>query len=495
MPAQRVPQVPYGSTAVVRGPQGPAGSPGADGAPGPGVPAGGATGRVLAKTSATDYATAWTDLSGTYARKGRKVVSVYDEFTAVADGALSGRTPLRGNAWQVTGATPPAITSGLATSTGTGYMWQNLGTAPGAIACETVWLTSGTNATQTMAFTGGTSTIDLNNLAAHFNYGPTRYTVTVRKDGGTFDTILFGVWRRPCRQDGVTPYTFGMFLRDDTLAIVGPNGEVHAISDPRVRQILGTVVFWEPGGASPQSGLRSVSAVPEVTTGEPNGADITDVLVGYGLSQTSGDGTSGGRDTACMVSMGEQNVNQLPTITFGPGVIYTKLTSSAAAAAVSINTDRWIPNGSTIQLESGTNTETVTASANSTGTGPYATTVSALTKTHPAESAAQVTVPASFRTTIYSNNGSLNLPASIFQASVGFYFAGQTAQIFQPSAGVIQFTGLGAGKGVVRVPALTTGNRPAAATVGAGSHMFDTTLGKPIWSDGTNWKDATGTTV
>lgn len=41
----------------------------------------------------------------------------------------------------------------------------------------------------------------------------------------------------------------------------------------------------------------------------------------------------------------------------------------------------------------------------------------------------------------------------------------------------------------------TTGNRPPAATVKAGAQWYDTTLGKPIWSDGTNWKDAAGTTV
>lgn len=39
-----------------------------------------------------------------------------------------------------------------------------------------------------------------------------------------------------------------------------------------------------------------------------------------------------------------------------------------------------------------------------------------------------------------------------------------------------------------------TGSRPAAAT-GAGAMWFDTTLGKPIWSDGTVWRDAAGTAV
>jgi hypothetical protein len=39
----------------------------------------------------------------------------------------------------------------------------------------------------------------------------------------------------------------------------------------------------------------------------------------------------------------------------------------------------------------------------------------------------------------------------------------------------------------------TTDNRPS--TPKKGEHYFDETLGKPIWHDGTNWIDATGTTV
>ena len=49
--------------------------------------------------------------------------------------------------------------------------------------------------------------------------------------------------------------------------------------------------------------------------------------------------------------------------------------------------------------------------------------------------------------------------------------------------------------GVFKTLAVATGSRPSASTVGAGGMIFDTTLAKPIWSDGTNWKDATGTTV
>jgi hypothetical protein len=42
---------------------------------------------------------------------------------------------------------------------------------------------------------------------------------------------------------------------------------------------------------------------------------------------------------------------------------------------------------------------------------------------------------------------------------------------------------------------VATGSRPTAASAGAGAMIYDTTLSKPIWSNGTVWKDAAGTTV
>lgn len=41
----------------------------------------------------------------------------------------------------------------------------------------------------------------------------------------------------------------------------------------------------------------------------------------------------------------------------------------------------------------------------------------------------------------------------------------------------------------------TTALRRSAGQAGAGGMSYDTTLGKPIWSDGTVWRDATGATV
>lgn len=41
----------------------------------------------------------------------------------------------------------------------------------------------------------------------------------------------------------------------------------------------------------------------------------------------------------------------------------------------------------------------------------------------------------------------------------------------------------------------STGGRPSAATVGSGAMIYDTTLSKPVWSDGAVWRDAAGTAV
>lgn len=46
----------------------------------------------------------------------------------------------------------------------------------------------------------------------------------------------------------------------------------------------------------------------------------------------------------------------------------------------------------------------------------------------------------------------------------------------------------------LRPGATSTAGRPAAS-VGVGSMYYDTTIGKPIWSNGSVWKDAAGTTV
>ena len=44
-----------------------------------------------------------------------------------------------------------------------------------------------------------------------------------------------------------------------------------------------------------------------------------------------------------------------------------------------------------------------------------------------------------------------------------------------------------------KVEQYTTAARPDVDDVEVGAEIFDTTLGKPVWSDGTDWVDSTGT--
>lgn len=70
----------------------------------------------------------------------------------------------------------------------------------------------------------------------------------------------------------------------------------------------------------------------------------------------------------------------------------------------------------------------------------------------------------------------------------------------------VNFTVTGSGQGIdpMTVTAVTipqpfvnypTGGRPSAVAAGAGAFYYDTTLGKPAWSNGSVWKDAAGTTI
>ena len=47
-------------------------------------------------------------------------------------------------------------------------------------------------------------------------------------------------------------------------------------------------------------------------------------------------------------------------------------------------------------------------------------------------------------------------------------------------------------EGPLRLKSYTTAGRPNVSVAGVGGAIFDTTLGKPVWSDGTNWRDASG---
>jgi hypothetical protein len=75
------------------------------------------------------------------------------------------------------------------------------------------------------------------------------------------------------------------------------------------------------------------------------------------------------------------------------------------------------------------------------------------------------------------------------------YAGGNGAGYVQDPALGNVFSGDVRSNGAVKVQAVGTGNRPTAASKEAGAMIFDTTLNKPIWSDGTHWRDATGAVV
>lgn len=92
-------------------------------------------------------------------------------------------------------------------------------------------------------------------------------------------------------------------------------------------------------------------------------------------------------------------------------------------------------------------------------------------------------------------------PAGFIGGSASAVFVGGSLP-FSPLANNTQDLGLTSLKWryvragtAIQTGALATTGRPSAATAGAGAMYFDTTLNKPAWSDGTNWRDATGTIV
>jgi hypothetical protein len=49
--------------------------------------------------------------------------------------------------------------------------------------------------------------------------------------------------------------------------------------------------------------------------------------------------------------------------------------------------------------------------------------------------------------------------------------------------------------GPLRISPYSTAMRPSATSLDAGTMIFDTSLKKPIWSDGVKWRDASGVEV
>lgn len=95
--------------------------------------------------------------------------------------------------------------------------------------------------------------------------------------------------------------------------------------------------------------------------------------------------------------------------------------------------------------------------------------------------------------TIIANDGTTTRVAignTFTLPGIAFGQTGDTL-IFRSAAGVLST----AANGVFKTGQNVTASRPSASTVGAGAQFYDTTLQKPIWSNGTVWRDAAGNTV
>lgn len=472
------PVVVASGVSMVIGPEGPAGPAGS-----------GVTNNATDLTSGTLNAARLPDLSGTYARSGRKTVTVYDEFSRYADGALAGKVPSVGAAWVTTGAQPTVVTSGKATSTGTGYMIQTLTERFAAITTEVVWSGTGTAAAMAM---GGAVALESNvdNLVPHLNFGPDGFACTIHRDGGTFD-LLFGGnvnWEKPAPVDGTTICRYTMLLREGTLVIIGPTGDTYSCTDPRIAAFTGVEVFWEPmtsGGTV--AGLVSVGASVEATTGEVSQLDMAGLAAPPRLGNLGA--LVGNPGTAYEVSLGVEQVSALPGITFGPyfGYVYTQITAAASVGDTVLHVADLISSGTSCQIDSGAGSEIVVPTPNLGGypLGPYTLPVAALAKAHPVGTA--VIITGCTKTHVYVNSGFLILPPTTALEGGALYFSNAfDTYLTEAASGVLaQAPG-----NVFRTGQGVTGSRPSAVTVGDGAQFYDTTLKQPIFSDGAAWRDA-----
>lgn len=338
-----------------------------------------------------------------------QAATIADDFTLRADiASLDGVTPQRGADWLVTGAQGVGVASGRATSTGLGYLYA--AGDPDVLSCDVEFSGSATEFTMTMSWSAS-ATFDLASLL-HVNFGATGFSATVRQDTGSFDSIFFGNWTTPLKTDG-TLYRFSIAVDGDRLTILAPNGESFASGvDPRISLNRGSWVFWEPTTSGANSAkLARVSAYS--LTGGTLGAHAHPNQVGSMAAAVQPDRISGGRGARWQTTIGYEPTTRMPSVTFGAGTISTALSGAHSIAASSIVTVSAIPNGSTVQIESGTNSETVTTNGSPTGTGPYTSTISsALTKAHASGVAAIATTTATAQTYMYYNpeNGFFWLP-------------------------------------------------------------------------------------
>lgn len=429
---------------------------------------------------------------------GRSDLLLYHDFSDDADGNPNGRAVDEGGVnWATTGTVAPVVTSGKLSSTGSGYLYTTLSGRPLVVEADVSFGGTGNdNSSCTIAIckTAGATLI---NDIAHMIFGPSGASLQMNKDAtGGFDFNLSAEWPE-IPKDG-TRARVKLAIVGDTATIIGPDGRTSSTTDRRIGDTLGTAyqtVFWQASTSSATDAyLHTCTVWGSESSGTPSFWDR--VVSGIATIRTAPARLVGAANKAYQVSIGGGNGanSGYPTVGFGTAStgqdsLRAILLASASIGGTSISLDQPLYGYSTVTIGYGNAAETVSVSSTS-GTGsPYTITVGALTKNHSANE------PVTAATTRYKEiyldmaNGLLFLPtATAVNGVLEFGNARDTTLQRSATATLSMPSG-----GSFRVGRNTTANRPSASTVGQGAMFFDTTLNKPIWSNGTSWVLADGT--
>lgn len=431
--------------------------------------------------------------------QGRGVTLLYDDFSAYANGSPSGEeTVVGGFAWVTSGSEPPTVTSGKLSSTGSGYLYTTLDATPIVVEAEVSFGGTGNDTaccTIAICKTAGGTLID--NIA-HMIFGPTGANLQLNKDGsGNFDFILDASWPE-IPKDG-TKARVRLAIRGDRATIYGPDGSAWSTRDRRIGDTLGTdyqTVFWQATtGGSTDAYLHTCTVYGETVSGTPA---LADRVTAAGVETTvNPDTTIFSRGKPWQMRMGSKVTSPYPSVIYGlaAGEMRAILLADALTGATSIQCDVPMYGIGSITIGYGDDAETVTASGTSGSSSPYTITVSALAGDHDANE--PITNVSANTTELYFDmqNGLLVIPTSTVTAGLLEIGTSRDSGVTRGAAGVVASSSPGPNICVFRTGSGVTGSRPNATTVGVGAWYFDTTIGKPIYSTGSAWVLADGTSA
>jgi len=372
---------------------------------------------------------------------------VFDHFDRYSNGGLATNVPLIGPTWRTSGSGLPAVTSGLLGSASNGYSYMDCVTTPQTLSAGVRFTNPDTNNTATMAWMTGASgtAFQVNDIGCHCNFGPTNYTITICQNG-VFYTLMSGTWTNPMVA-GVT-YPIAVTINGGRLTIQA-NGDTRTSAyDIRLTSLPGPVVWWQTtvvSSASANFVWVMAAAAPTGLVAPPGTVNARDTgVTTYQRGQAVGNVETGGQ-----VNIGystQDNVS--PGINFGPSTIRTQLSTAVTIGGSTFVSPLAMPTGTSVLVEGGTNTETVTTTGFPTGSGPFTHTITTTFANNHAAGVVLVGTPtATFRGTMYmsASNGFFFLPnQSVVCAPGGNMYLGSALDTFlrRVSADV---AGMGAG--------------------------------------------------